>query len=213
MQSRPLSAFDELLVLLDDGLRTVCATASSRRANPADSLATEEIGEDERELAGRLMRVNHCGEVCAQALYRGGALVARSPQVRAKLQQAASEENDHLAWTESRLRDLDTDRSLLNPCWYAGSFAIGALAGLAGDRWNLGFVAETEGQVVAHLDRHLQRLPVKDHKSRAILGQMREDEGRHATVAIEAGAATLAPPLRTLMRFASRVMTQTSYWI
>jgi 3-demethoxyubiquinol 3-hydroxylase len=159
------------------------------------------------------MRVNHSGEVAAQALYQGQALTARLDQVRDKMTEAAQEENDHLAWTEARVRELGGHLSYLNPVWYLGSFLIGAAAGAAGDRWSLGFVAETEHQVVAHLDRHLARLPAQDARSRAILEQMRVDEARHATVALEAGAAALPEPVKRLMGLASQVMTRTAYWI
>lgn len=164
-------------------------------------------------MAGRLMRVNHSGEVCAQALYQGQAITAKLTTIRDKMEQAAVEENDHLAWTEERIRQLGSHTSYLNPLWFSGSFLIGAVAGMAGDRWSLGFVAETERQVVAHLNGHLARLPALDHKSRAILLQMREDEGRHATTAVESGAATLPKPIRAMMRWTARVMTRTAYWI
>ena len=159
------------------------------------------------------MRVNHVGEICAQALYQGQAATAKADSVRQKMQRSAQEENDHLAWTQARVQELMTHTSYLNPVWYVGSLAIGAAAGLAGDRWSLGFLAETERQVVEHLNGHLARLPANDQKSRAIVEQMREDEGRHATVAIEAGAAELPLPVRKLMRLASKFMTSTAYWI
>jgi ubiquinone biosynthesis monooxygenase Coq7 len=158
-----------------------------------------------------LLRVDHAGEVCAQALYQGQALTARRADVRSRLEQAAREENDHLAWCGRRLEELGSHRSLLNPLWYAGSFAIGALAGLAGDRWSLGFLAETERQVVRHLDGHLADLPPDDMKSRAILEQMREDEGRHATTAVDAGAAELPGAVKGLMAGVSRVLTAVAY--
>jgi ubiquinone biosynthesis monooxygenase Coq7 len=159
------------------------------------------------------MRVNHSGEVCAQALYHGQALTARDAAAKGALEHAAQEETEHLAWTERRIDELEGKKSLLNPLWYAGSFAMGAAAGLLGDRWNLGFLAETEHQVAAHLDGHLRRLPAEDEKSRAILEQMKEDEGRHATSALQHGAAALPDPAKFAMRFASRVMTRTAYWI
>jgi ubiquinone biosynthesis monooxygenase Coq7 len=214
MATRPLTKLDGLLALIDDGLRTVLGPAPRpQRSNPADRLADAELTSNERQLSAGLMRVNHAGEVCAQALYRGQAVGARQPLVRQKMQQAAAEENDHLAWTEARLRELGNHTSYLNPLWYTGSFLIGALASAVGDKWSLGFVAETERQVVAHLHGHLQRLPATDQKSRAILEQMREDEGRHATVAIEAGAVSFPRPLQELMRLTSSVMTRTAYWI
>lgn len=159
------------------------------------------------------MRVNHAGEICAQALYQGQALTARNPRVRSKLARAAQEENDHLAWTAQRISELGARPSYLNPAWYAGSFALGAIAGLAGDRWSLGFLAETERQVVEHLDRHLARLPPEDRKSAAIVAQMREDEGHHATTAEQAGAAELPRSLKRMMRFASSIMTSSSHWL
>jgi ubiquinone biosynthesis monooxygenase Coq7 len=159
------------------------------------------------------MRINHSGEVAAQALYQGQALTARLPGVRDKMERAAEEENDHLVWCERRINELGSHKSYLNPFWYAGSFAIGALAGAAGDKWSLGFVAETERQVVRHLDEHLSRLPEHDQRSRAVLEQMKEDEGHHATVALEAGGAELPEPVKKLMSLTSRVMTRTAYWV
>ena len=159
------------------------------------------------------MRVNHVGEVCAQALYQGQALTARSSTAQAALQHAADEETEHLAWTERRIEELGGRRSLLNPLWYAGSFAIGAAAGLLGDRWNLGFLAETERQVVEHLDGHLRQLPPEDEKSRAVIEEMRLDEARHATTALQHGGEPLPAPARAAMRLASKVMTKTAYWI
>jgi 3-demethoxyubiquinol 3-hydroxylase len=159
------------------------------------------------------MRVNHTGEICAQALYQGQALTARRADVREKMEQAAREENDHLAWTEARIREVGGHTSYLNPLFYAGSFALGAVAGLVGDKWSLGFLAETERQVVDHLNTHLSRLPAQDERSRAIVERMREEEGHHATVAIEAGAAELPAPVKRLMRFSSKLMTTTTHWI
>jgi ubiquinone biosynthesis monooxygenase Coq7 len=159
------------------------------------------------------MRVNHAGEVSAQALYQGQALTAKLAEVRGKMERAALEENDHLAWCERRLKELDSHTSMLNPLWYTGSFAIGALAGLAGDKWSLGFVVETERQVVKHLDEHLSRLPEQDRRSRAILEQMKEDETHHATAALNAGGAELPEPVRQLMRLTSKVMTNAAYYI
>jgi ubiquinone biosynthesis monooxygenase Coq7 len=159
------------------------------------------------------MRVNHSGEVCAQALYQGQALTARLPVVRERMEQAALEENDHLAWCEQRLHELGSHKSYLNPAWYAGSFAIGALAGLIGDKWSLGFLAETERQVVRHLEGPLGSLPPDDLKSRAILEQMHTDEAQHATLAVESGGAALPPSIRGLMQSVSKVMTGTAYWV
>jgi ubiquinone biosynthesis monooxygenase Coq7 len=205
-----LPRLDELIVAFDRGLRTVFAPAQSLRQTPGDDLPEAAMTEEQRRLSASLMRVNHAGEICAQALYQGQALTARDPSSRAALEQAAREETEHLAWTERRIEELGGRKSLLNPAWYAGSFAIGALAGLAGDRWNLGFLAETERQVVAHLDGHLKRLPEEDRKSRAVLESMRTDEARHATSAIGHGAAELPAPAKAFMRLTSRVMTGTS---
>jgi ubiquinone biosynthesis monooxygenase Coq7 len=214
MATRHISALDRLIGEFDQALHTVFGPPpASDRPNPADEKSETELSATERALSGRLMRVNHTGEVAAQALYQGQALTANLPRVRDKMQRAANEENDHLAWTARRVRELGTHTSLLGPFWYAGSFAIGAAAGLVGDKWSLGFVAETEHQVVAHLERHLARLPAGDTKSRAILETMRDDEARHATVAIEAGAAALPAPVKTTMALASKVMTGTAYWI
>jgi len=159
------------------------------------------------------MRVNHAGEIMAQGLYQGQALTARLGEVREAMEQAAQEEFDHLAWCEDRLNELGSRPSLLNPLWYAGAFALGAGAGLAGDRWSLGFVSETEAQVVEHLDNHLGRLPQADRKSRAIIEQMKQDEARHGTEAREAGGAPLPPPAKGLMQLMSRVMTRAAYWV
>jgi len=205
-----LPRLDDLIVAFDRGLRTVFAPAQSVRATPGEELPEADMSEEQRRLSASLMRVNHTGEVCAQALYQGQALTARDPASRAALEQAAREETEHLAWTERRIEALGGRKSLLNPAFYAGSFAMGALAGLAGDRWNLGFLAETERQVVAHLDGHLKRLPEEDRKSRAIVESMREDEARHATSAIGHGAAELPEPAKAVMRLTSKVMTTTS---
>ena len=214
MINRNYSFFDQLIGQLDNALHTVFGPMPKPvRNSPAAVKEEVELKASERELSGRLMRINHAGEICAQALYQGQAATARLPEVRGKMEQAAQEENDHLAWTEERIREFGGHTSYLNPLWYAGSFAIGALAGVIGDKWSLGFVAETEKQVVQHLDGHLQRLPTEDRKSRAILEQMRDDEGRHATVAIESGGAELPEPVRQLMRLTSKVMTETAYWI
>ncbi len=214
MIDRTLTALDRLIGQLDQALHTVFGPAPiPGRASPATGKADAELSAAERELSGRLMRINHTGEICAQALYQGQAATARLPEVRGKMEQAAQEENDHLAWTEERIRELGGHTSYLNPLWYAGSFAIGALTGVIGDKWSLGFVAETERQVVQHLEGHLQRLPAEDRKSRTILEQMRDDEGRHATVAIESGGAELPEPVRQAMRCSSTIMTRTTYWI
>ena len=208
-----MPALDELIIAFDKGLRTVFAPAQSVRPTPGASLPEAGMTEAERTHAAALMRVNHTGEICAQALYQGQALTARNPRARAALEQAAREETEHLAWTESRIEGLGGRKSLLNPAWYAGSFAMGALAGLAGDRWSLGFLAETERQVVAHLEGHLRRLPEEDRKSRAVLEQMKVDEASHATNAIKHGAAELPQPAKAAMRLSSKVMTETAFWI
>jgi len=214
MTDRTLSLLDRLIGQLDQALHTVFGPAPHPvRDNPATGKDDPVLTVAERELSGRLMRINHVGEICAQALYQGQALTARLPEVRAKMEQAAQEENDHLAWTEQRIHELGSHVSYLNPLWYAGSFALGALAGAVGDKWSLGFVAETEKQVVNHITGHLVQLPATDDKSRAILEQMRDDEGRHATVAIESGAAALPEPVKQSMQCASKVMTRTAYWI
>ena len=208
-----LPSLDELIVAFDKGLRTVFAPAQSLRPVPGRDLADAEMTEEQRRLSASLMRVNHTGEICAQALYQGQALTARNPGAKAALEQAAREETEHLAWTERRIEDLGGRKSLLNPAWYAGSFVLGAAAGLAGDRWNLGFLAETERQVVEHLKGHLQRLPAQDGKSRAIVERMKEDEARHATSAISHGGAELPEPAKTAMRMSSKVMTETAFWL
>ncbi len=211
---RNYSPIDQLLLNLDTGLRTVFGQpVLTERPNPAEHLPDAELSEAERVLAGRLMRINHAGEVSAQGLYQGQALTARLPEVRGKMERAALEENDHLEWCEGRARELGTHVSYLNPLWYAGSLAIGALAGAAGDKWSLGFVVETEHQVVRHLDEHLEQLPAHDLRSRAILEQMKEDEAHHATLALHAGGAPLPAPVKTLMGLVSKVMTRTAYWI
>lgn len=209
-----MNPIDKLIVNLDQALRTlVPGSVQAARTNPADTVADAALSPAEAHHAAGLMRINHTGEVCAQALYQGQVLTARLPEVRASMEHAAKEEEDHLSWCESRLRELDSRPSLLNPLWYGMSFGIGALAGLAGDKWSLGFVAETEKQVVRHLDEHLQQLPADDEKSRLILEQMRTDEGKHATVAIEAGAAELPEPVKTAMGLMARVMKTTVYRI
>jgi len=211
---RNYSPIDKLFLNLDTGLRTVFGQpVLTERPNPAERLPEAELSEAERVLAGRLMRINHAGEVSAQGLYQGQALTARLPEVRDKMERAALEENDHLEWCERRAQEMGTHVSYLNPLWYAGSLAIGALAGAAGDKWSLGFVVETEHQVVRHLDEHLAQLPEHDQKSRAILEQMKEDEAHHATLALHAGGAPLPEPVKRLMGLVSKVMTRTAYWI
>jgi len=208
-----LPSIDQLIIAFDKGLRTVFGGAQSLRETPGEKLPEQALTETDRTLAASLMRVNHSGEICAQALYQGQALTARNARARSALEQAAQEETEHLAWTESRIQELGGRKSLLNPVWYAGSFAIGAAAGLLGDRWNLGFLAETERQVVKHLEGHLDRLPKGDLRSRAVLTQMRQDEARHATSAIKHGGSELPGPAKLAMRLSSKVMTGTAFWL
>jgi 3-demethoxyubiquinol 3-hydroxylase len=183
---------------------------------PSRAMPSEETGaidEAGRRLSAGLMRVNHTGEICAQALYSGQALFARDARVRGAMRQAASEERDHLAWCRTRLEELGSRPSLLDPIWYAGSFALGAASGLAGDRWSLGFLAETEAQVERHLEGHLERLPASDGRSRAVVAQMRLDEARHGQMGRDLGAAELPGVVKRAMRASARVMTGTAYWV
>ncbi|KQX26800.1 2-octaprenyl-3-methyl-6-methoxy-1,4-benzoquinol hydroxylase [Variovorax sp. Root434] len=204
---------DSVLTAADAALRTLFARPHATRATPAPSLAPSELSEAERREAGALMRVNHVGEVCAQALYTAQAAVARDPALRAHFIEAAHEETDHLAWTRQRLDELGARPSLLNPLWYAGAFGFGLVAGRLGDPLSLGFVAETERQVEAHLESHLGRLPPADSASKAVVEQMKLDEARHASQAVNAGAAELPAPAKALMRVASRVMTTVAHRI
>lgn len=204
---------DRLLIPLDRALRTLFAPASGARPLPGEELDEGELSEAQRHESAALMRVNHVGEVCAQALYEGQALVARDQRVKDLLARAGGEETDHLAWTERRLDELGGRKSVLEPLFYAGSFALGAVAGLVGDRWSLGFLAETERQVEQHLNAHLERVPERDVRSRAILTQMKTDEIGHAVNARREGGADLPLPVRTAMRLASRVMTSTTRWV
>jgi 3-demethoxyubiquinol 3-hydroxylase len=198
---------DDLIIGFDRGLRTLFTPAHSTRPVPGEDLGDADMSPAQRALAAALMRVNHTGEVCAQALYQGQAMTARDSGARVALEEAAREETEHLAWTEQRIAELGGRKSLLNPLFYAGSFAIGAAAGALGDRWNLGFLAETERQVVKHLEGHLARLPADDRKSRAIVEQMRDDEARHATTALRHGGAELPAPVKAAMQASSKVMT------
>jgi ubiquinone biosynthesis monooxygenase Coq7 len=210
---RSLSAADTLISQADRTLRTLFGVHTAKRPNPAGSTVdTIATSADRRHVAG-LMRVNHAGEVAAQALYHGQALTARGVATRTSMIAASQDESDHLAWCAERLTELGSRRSLLDPIWYAGSFTIGAIAGLAGDRASLGFVAETESQVVSHLESHLLQLPSGDARSRAIVEQMRADEARHGQDATAAGGMQLPLPIRKLMTLTSRVMTRTAYWI
>ena len=211
---RNYTPFDQLIMNADTALRTLFGQPMvTHRVYPANDIADAEFSDQDRKHITSLMRVNHSGEVSAQALYQGQSLTSKNPEITEKLQQAAVEENDHLDWTKNRLSELDGHTSLLNPLWYGGSFAIGAFAGAIGDKWNLGFLAETEHQVVEHLESHLNKLPGGDLRSRAILEQMKIDEQKHATTAIEHGAAELPPPVKTLMAAMSKVMTGTAYYI
>jgi len=198
---------DRLLAAADTALRTLFATPHAAQPCPTLPELTTTLSDAEKQNSAGLMRVNHVGEVCAQALYTAQALATRNPELRAHYTAACIEETDHLAWTAQRLRDLGARPSLLNPLWYAGAFGLGLLAGRLGDAVSLGFVVETETQVGAHLDSHLQALPSGDHASRAIVAQMRDDELRHAEAARAAGAAELPPPAQALMRAAAKVMT------
>ncbi|HAI94185.1 MAG TPA: demethoxyubiquinone hydroxylase family protein [Xanthomonadaceae bacterium] len=211
MSLRTLTPLDRLLADAENGLATLFAKPAAERPYPAVATPDVELSADDCRHAAGLMRINHVGEVCAQGLYFGQAAVARDEDTRAHLLAAAQEETDHLAWCDERLRELDSRPSLFNPLWYAGSHAIGVLAGLRGDGWNLGFVVETERQVEAHLDEHLQSLPPADLRSRAILQVMKADEARHADNALQAGARTLPPPIPTLMAAASKLMKTVAY--
>jgi ubiquinone biosynthesis monooxygenase Coq7 len=210
---RTFSLLDKLLIPADQALRTAFGTARSSRPYPAESIAETVDDPAQRREVAALMRVNHSGEVAAQALYQGQAFAADNASVREALAAAGREETDHLAWCSERIDELGGRTSVLNPLWYAGSFAIGALAGLAGDRTSLGFVAETERQVVEHLDHHLQLLPQQDARTRAIIRQMSADEARHGHSAMSAGGAVLPALVRSLMKMTAKVMTRTAYWV
>ncbi len=213
-QKRHYTLLDKICLGLDQAVRAVSANAkTSDRVYPGKSEREQDITPEERKEAAALMRINHAGEVCAQALYHGQGLVSRRQEVKQKMQQAAIEEGDHLAWCQRRLTELGSHVSYLNPLWYAGAFVIGLTAGLIGDQWSLGFVAETETQVVKHLDNHLQQLPEKDERSYKILSQMREDEAHHRDDAMHYGAATLPASVKKIMELASKIMVKTAYWI
>jgi len=204
-----MNRLDQIITTFDLGLRTVFASPHAARPYPGSGPEAD-LGEAERARAAALMRVNHVGEVCAQALYAGQALTAQNEQVRAELDQAAKEETDHLAWCEQRIVELGGRKSLLNPLWFGGAFALGAAAGLLGDKWNLGFLAETERQVEAHLDGHLQQLPEADAKSRDVVENIKTDEDGHAQTAVDHGGAPLPSPVKWAMRLAADVMRQTA---
>ena len=205
---------DRLIMGFDRGLRAVLGRASGTgRESPANGVAPADLDDTARRRSAALMRVNHAGEIAAQALYHGQGFTARSEELRQSLEAAAEEEGDHLEWCRQRLDELEGRTSRLDPLWYGGSWCIGAVAGLAGDRWSLGFLVETERQVIEHLDSHLAALPEDDNQSRAVLAQMRIDEGEHATRAAKAGGRALPAPLRRLMRATAKLMTRGAYWV
>jgi len=212
--SRSLSPIDQLIANFDQGMRTVFGRPEvTERPDPATSVKEGELSDAEKKLSSCLMRINHAGEVAAQALYQGQALTARNKNVKQQMERSAQEEYDHLDWCEKRVKALDSHTSYLNPLVYTGSLTIGALAGAIGDKWSLGFVVETEKQVGRHLEEHLDRLPKNDHKSRAVLEQMDIDEAHHADVAQQAGAAELPPPIKFAMKLTSKLMTKSVYWV
>ncbi|MDX8397716.1 MAG: 2-polyprenyl-3-methyl-6-methoxy-1,4-benzoquinone monooxygenase [Mariprofundaceae bacterium] len=204
---RHYSLADQMIAQVDQALNNIFCRQKTERAYPAEQAAEDHLSTEQKKLAAGLMRVNHAGEMAAQALYHGQSLTARDRSIRDKLRQASVEESDHLNWCRTRLDELGEQPSKLDPLWYAGSFAIGVTAGIAGDRWNLGFLAETEHQVVRHLDHHLEQLPPTDERSRAIVAQMRQDELGHAHLAEDLGAAALPKAINTVMGLTSKVMT------
>ncbi len=210
--SRSYSSLDHFIIGVDSALRMASAQQNgTQRHSPAESIPEIVMEEPQRRHAAGLMRINHAGEICAQALYAGQAATARNPNVQADMQQAANEEIDHLSWCKQRLDELQSKPSLLDPFWYAGSFAIGAAAGLAGDGWSLGFLKETENQVEAHLEGHIEKLPPEDARSRAILDQMKIDEAKHAQMAEDSGAFDLPRPVRTAMKLTAAGMKAIAY--
>lgn len=206
-------SIDQFILEFDRALRTVFASAKTQRATPGEQLPEAILSESEKRQVIGLMRVNHCGEICAQALYQGQALTSRDPAIRDALRSAADEETEHLAWTEQRIKALGGRKSLLNPLWYVGSLSLGVFAGKLGDQWNLGFLAETERQVESHLDGHLRELPVHDLKSLKIVDQMRIDEIGHAETAVRLGAAELPGLAKKAMRLSAKMMTRTAYHV
>ena len=205
---------DQVIKQFDRGLRTLTkASRRAQRSNPAEQFEEKNLSEKEIQLSGRLMRVNHAGEIAAQGLYHGQALTAKNAATLNQMQISAKEEEDHLAWCEQRLKELQTPRSLIGPVWYLGSYAIGATAGIFGDRWSLGFVAETEDQVEAHLESHLTKLPAQDQKSRAIIEKMKQDEHHHGQAARDLGGKPLPAPVQKTMQLVSKVMTTGAYWV
>ena len=214
MQPRLLSQFDKLLIGANNALRTLAAPAGRpSRINPAENIIDIEMDAQQKTHVAGLMRGNHAGEVAAQALYQGHASVAKNKSIEAQMKHAAEEEFDHLAWCEQRIHELGHKPSRLSPIWYGGAFAIGAVSGALGDKWALGFVAETEKQVCSHLDSHLHQLPENDAKSRAIITQMRNEEEEHRENAVDAGAAVLPPFIQRMMRATAKIMTKTAYWV
>ncbi len=211
----PFSLIDRLIIQVDQGLRSLAAKSGTEisRANPSEGIKETTLSDQQRKHSAGLMRVNHAGEVCAQALYQGQALTARHSETRENMKQAALEEKDHLNWCEQRLQELGSHTSYLDPLWYVGSLTIGIVAGLVGDQWSLGFVAETERQVVRHLQGHMDKLPFVDEKSRAIVEQMHHDEAEHATMAVESGAKELPLLVKTMMGATAKIMTTVAYWI
>ncbi len=212
---RDITGLDKLISGFDSVLRTLLIPEqrTSHRASPAENFVDVPLNQQEKRHAAGLMRVNHAGEVCAQALYQGQALTAKLPTVKTQMAQAAQEEIEHLSWCEERLTELNSRPSLLNPLWYTGSFLLGSIAGWAGDKWSLGFVVETERQVAQHLREHMQGLPANDEKSKAIVKQMEIDETQHANAAIKAGAVELPYPIKKIMNKVSKLMTKSSYYI
>lgn len=211
---RQYSKLDQLCLGFDSALRSVFGNpVTTNRKYPAAGVAEPTLTPEQTKHAAALMRINHAGEVCAQALYHGQGIVSKRPDVRDKMEQAAIEEGDHLAWCSQRIHELSSHTSYLNPLWYMGSFAIGITAGLIGDKWSLGFLAETENQVVKHLQNHMTLLPAEDQKSYQILQQMEEDEARHRDDAQDAGAAELPSFIKKLMGFTSKIMVKTAYWV
>lgn len=211
---RQYSFLDKLCLSLDQAVRALADTArTTGNPYPAEGVDNEPLSEAERKQSAALMRINHAGEICAQALYHGQGMVSHSPDIQAKMEQAAREEGDHLTWCRTRLDELGSHTSYLNPLWYAGSFCIGMVAGMIGDKWSLGFVAETECQVIKHLEGHLHLLPAEDKRSYKILSQMESDESKHRDDAISAGACELPSVIKKGMSLTSKVMVKTAYWI
>jgi len=214
MDERNLTPVDRLLAKVDNLLRAAAGSSiHTARENPARHIDDKPMSATEKSHAAALMRINHAGEVAAQGLYQGHAAITHNPSIKSHMQCAADEERDHLAWCEQRLKELDSRPSHLNPVWYGGAFAIGAASGILGDRWSLGFIEETERQVVQHLTEHLDRLPANDEKSRAIIHKMRDEEALHGANAKDAGASDLPVPVRRFMRLTAKIMTGTAYWL